>query len=75
MEQMIERINVLAAKKKAEGLTTEELQEQQALRKEYLKVFKGNFKKIIENTTIVDEEGNDVTPDKLKQIKSSNEEN
>lgn len=73
MDRIIERINELAAKKKSQGLTASELQEQTALRQEYLTVFKGNFKKVMENTTVVDQEGNDVTPDKLKMIKEANE--
>lgn len=75
MEQIIERINELAAKQKEQGLSEQEIQEREALRKEYLGIFKGNFKKIMENTTIVDEEGNDVTPDELKAIKENNEKN
>lgn len=73
MDKIIERINELAAKKKEQGLTEAELQEQATLRKEYLTIFKGNFKKVMENTTVVDQEGNDVTPDKLKMIKEANE--
>ncbi len=67
-EELINRINELAKKKKAEGLTSEEAKEQIALRSEYLKAFKSNMKHHIEGLKIVDEAGNDVTPDKLKKI-------
>ena len=36
IEETIKRINELARKSKAEGLTPEELQEQQILRREYI---------------------------------------
>ena len=38
------------------------------LRQEYLEAFRGGMRNHIEGLKIVDEEGNDVTPDKLKQI-------
>ncbi|MGX7031028.1 DUF896 family protein [Vagococcus zengguangii] len=62
------RINELARKKKAEGLTQEEILEQQALREEYLTVFRGGMRHHIEGMKVVDQEGTDVTPDKLKRI-------
>ncbi len=68
----IERINELANKKKSEGLTDSEAKEQTKLRAEYLQAFRGNFKNTIENTKIIDPEGNDVTPDKLKEIQKNN---
>ena len=52
----IARINELAKKKKTEGLTPEEAVEQAKLR-HHIEVIK-----------IVDEEGNDVTPEKLRQV-------
>ena len=66
--EKIERINQLARKKKNEGLTHEETQEQATLRKEYLEAVKGNLRHHIEGIKVVDEEGNDLTPDKLKKI-------
>ncbi len=68
----IERINELANKKKSEGLTDSEAKEQTKLRAEYLQSFRGNFKNTIENTKIIDPEGNDVTPDKVKEIQKNN---
>lgn len=68
----IERINELANKKKSEALTDSEAKEQTKLRAEYLQAFRGNFKNTIENTKIIDPEGNDVTPDKLKEIQKNN---
>ena len=64
----IDRINALANKKKSEGLTESEAKEQTKLRAEYLQAFRGNFKSTIENTKVIDPEGNDVTPDKVKEI-------
>ena len=69
MEQAkIDRINELARKKKAEGLTEEELAEQAELRKEYIEGYKRSLHHHIAGITLVDEEGNDVTPEKLRQI-------
>lgn len=38
------------------------------LRKEYLEAFRESFRKTIENVQVYDIEGNDVTPDKIKQL-------
>lgn len=69
MEQAkIDRINELARKKKAEGLTEEELQEQAALREEYIEGYRRSVRTHVEGIKIVDEDGNDVTPEKLRQV-------
>ena len=65
-QKLIDRINVLARKKKAEGLTDEEAAEQQALRKEYIKQFRAGFEQQLTSIKVVDEEGNDITPEKIK---------
>ena len=53
-----ERINELARKSRAEGLTEAEKAEQSALRAEYLAEFRAGFERQLENTYIVDEAGN-----------------
>ncbi len=68
-QQKIDRINELARKSKAEGLSSKEKDEQQKLRSEYLKAFRGGFKNQLKSIKVVDPEGNDVTPDKLKNEK------
>lgn len=59
MEQKnIQRINELARKAKAEGLTQAELTEQDALRKEYVAAVRANLQAQLDNTWLVDEAGN-----------------
>jgi len=52
--KLLDRINYLAKKKKVEGLTEDELVEQQKLRKEYLKVFKAGVRQTLDSIKIVD---------------------
>ena len=54
-KKLIDRINELAHKKKAEGLTEEEALEQAELRAEYLAEFRKNFKKQLENVRYVED--------------------
>lgn len=64
----IQRINELANKKKQVGLTPSELEEQAQLRQEYLENLRKGMRHHIEGMKVVDEEGTDVTPEKLKKI-------
>ena len=57
----IDRINELAKK---EVLTEEEKLEQKALRQEYIEEYKSNLRAQLDNTYIVDENGN---KEKLKK--------
>ena len=63
-----DRINELVRKKKAEGLTPEEEVEQAKLREEYIEGYRRSVRHHIEGIKIVDEEGNDITPEKLRQV-------
>ena len=54
-QEMIDRINVLSRKKKAEGLTEEEQAEQKALYKEYIAAFRANLKSQLDMIEIVDD--------------------
>ena len=56
-QEKIERINALARKAKAEGLTPEELAERDALRKEYVAAVKASLTAQLDNTYLVDERG------------------
>ncbi|MBY4635457.1 MULTISPECIES: DUF896 family protein [Streptococcus] len=69
MEQAkIDRINELAKKKKAGTLTPEEKVEQAQLREEYIEGYRRTIRHHIEGIKLVDEDGNDVTPEKLRQV-------
>ena len=57
MDEVIARINELAKKAKAEGLTDEELVERDKLRRIYIDSVVGNLKGQLENTTIVYPDG------------------
>lgn len=67
--KLIARINELAKKKKEGTISETELEEQQSLRQEYLKAFRGGFKQQLMGIKVVDQEGNDITPKKLKDEK------
>lgn len=49
MKEMIDRINYLYHKSKESSLTEEEKIEQEKLRKEYVKIIKGNFENQLKN--------------------------
>jgi uncharacterized protein YnzC (UPF0291/DUF896 family) len=70
LNELIARINELAKKAKTTGLTQEEAKEQTKLRAKYLEMFRSQMLNTIQSVKIVDPEGNDVTPDKLKQLKA-----
>ena len=57
MDELIRRINELAHKAKAEGLTEEETKERDALRRQYIDAFKRNLTAQLENTYIVTPDG------------------
>lgn len=57
MNEVIARINALAAKNKTEGLTEEELVERDKLRRIYIDSVKANLVGQLENTYIVGSDG------------------
>ncbi|MNW09179.1 hypothetical protein D3C71_2061180 [compost metagenome] len=56
MDKTIARINELARKAKAEGLTDAELEERNELRKIYINAFRGNLKVQLDSIKFTDEE-------------------
>ncbi|CAM4170236.1 hypothetical protein BAMA_19420 [Bacillus manliponensis] len=69
MKNILFRINMLAKKEKQFGLTNSEKQEQQMLRADYMRVFRSSLDTILLNTTIVDPNGENVTPPSLQLAK------
>jgi len=56
-QEMIDRINELYHKSKAEGLNEEEKAEQAALRKEYIAAIRVNMRANLNNISIQEEDG------------------
>lgn len=56
----IERINELSKKSKTQGLTAEEKEEQARLRREYIDSVVGNLRSQLDNTYVIDKDGNKV---------------
>ncbi|MFC7060319.1 DUF896 domain-containing protein [Halobacillus seohaensis] len=73
--EKLNRINELSHKSKDQGLNEEEKQEQQELRQEYLKNVRKSFKNQLKGMTVVDPEGKDVTPEKLKKMQDNEKKN
>ncbi|WP_210469358.1 DUF896 domain-containing protein [Sporosarcina sp. 6E9] len=71
-QEKIDRINELSKKSKTSGLSIEEAKEQTKLRQEYLTSFRSSMRETIENVQVIDPEGTDVTPEKVKQARNRN---
>lgn len=56
-KELVDRINALARKQKAEGLNEEEKLEQAELRGEYLRSFRDGMAQILDQVWIQDEDG------------------
>jgi uncharacterized protein YnzC (UPF0291/DUF896 family) len=63
-KEKIDRINFLAKKKKADGLTDEELAEQKVLYEEYLEGYRRNLRSTLGNTVVQRPDG---TKEKLQK--------
>ena len=59
-KEQIDRINVLAKKKKTEGLTEAEHAEQKVLYRAYIDDFKANLRAQLENIEIIDDDTQEV---------------
>lgn len=62
----IERINELAKKSREVGLTEEEKLEQKKLRDEYIAGFRNSLRQTLDQTYIMDEQGNKTKLEKKK---------
>lgn len=71
MVELLKRINELARKAKTEELSDAEKEEQIKLRKLYIEDFRSGFKSNLLNLKVVDEMGQDVTPEKLKKAQNA----
>lgn len=62
MTEIIDKVNSLNALKKERELTEEETLELEKYRKLYLENFKANMRNILDNTKVINEDGEDITP-------------
>ncbi len=65
-QSKLDRINELARKAKAQGLTEEETEERRCLREEYLAGFRRNFEQELQKIQIVEADGS-ITPVRKKK--------
>ncbi|ARD06634.1 MULTISPECIES: DUF896 domain-containing protein [Lactobacillus] len=67
IKKVTDRINELYHKKENEGLTPEEEAERKELHKKFLANFRAGFKQQLEDTVIIDKDGNEVTSERAKR--------
>lgn len=67
MNEIIEKINELNSIKKIRELSKEESAELSKYRNLYLKNFKANMRNILDNTRVINEEGEDITPNRREK--------
>ena len=67
---MVETDHMMAvrSRKSPEGLTKDEVAERADLRAEFLDNFRKSFRSQVEMLQVYDENGNEVTPEKVKKI-------
>lgn len=70
-DEELKRINELARKAKQQSLTDEEKNEQQELRQKYLQNIRASFKNQLKSVKVIDPTGEDITPQKLKDLKKN----
>ena len=68
-EESINRINELYRKSKNEGLTKEEKEEQDKLRKEYIMAIRTNLQSTLNNVSVVNPDGSITDLSDLKKTK------
>lgn len=71
-EKKLARINELAKLSKVRTLTKKEKAEQHDLRQEYLKNLRKSFTNQFKTMKVMDPAGNDVTPQKVKDLQERN---
>lgn len=62
----LDRLNALARQARERGLTAAELAERDILRRAYVQQVTGQLNNMLTTLTVVDKEGHDVTPAKLR---------
>ncbi|MDD2183818.1 DUF896 domain-containing protein [Kingella sp. SNUBH-2017] len=67
----LDRINELARKAKTTALSEAEIAERNALRQAYLRQVRGQMNNILSTVTVIDPEGRDVTPMKLRDAQAA----
>ena len=67
----LDRINELARTAKTRVLTAEELAERDILRQSYIQAVTGQLKAHLASVTVIDPDGRDVTPSKLRAAQAA----
>ncbi len=70
-EEKMKRINELAKKAKTKRLSDVEAEEQARLRSEYLETFRNSMRNTVTSLKVIDPDGNDVTPEKVKKLRDT----